>query len=494
MPSHRQLLRSLARRAMEERGMATEFPGDVQAEAARLPEEPPAPREGEASVADLTHLPWFSIDNADTRDLDQLTAAEPLAGPEGGQAGGAVRLSVAVADVVSRVAAGGAIDAHAARNTTSVYTAGKTFHMLPPRLSTELTSLVAGEERLAVVVAMTVDGEGGIDGVEFTRARVLSRAKLAYPDVAAWLEGEAEPPAALAAVPGLGEQVRLQDEVAHRLRRRRHERGALDFDSSEARPVFAGGTVVGLAVDRTNRAQKLIQDLMIAANSATAAYLEARGLPSLRRVVRAPARWDRIVELARAAGDRLPGEPDARALSDFLARRRAADRDGYVEVCLAVRKLLGGGEYTVDLPGRDAPGHFGLAVAAYTHSTAPNRRFPDLVTQRLLQAALAGRCCPYADEELLALARRCTEREDQGRRVERQVAKAAAALYLAAHVGESFDAVVAGVTGHGTWVRIVAPPVEGKLVGGGEGLDIGDAVEVRLAAADPERGFLDFTR
>ena len=487
-PSHRKILRSLALRAMEERGMATGFPPAVQAEAARLPAAPPPAREGEALVGDLTGLPWFSIDNADSRDLDQLTVAEPLDGD-----GGAVRLSVAVADVASRVAQGGAIDAHAGRNTTSVYTAGKTFHMLPPRLSTELTSLVAGEERLAVVVAMTVDGDGGIDGVEFARGRVRSRAKLAYPDVAAWLDGRAEPPPALAAVPGLDAQVRLQDEVARRLRRRRHERGALDLEDSTARPVFAGGTVVGLAVERTNRAQKLIEDVMIAANCATAAFLDARGLPALRRVVRA-ARWDRLVELAAAAGDRLPAEPDARALSEFLARRRAADRDGYVEVCLAVRKLLGGGEYAVDLPGKDAPGHFGLAVPAYTHSTAPNRRLPDLVTQRVLQAALAGRCCPYSDEELLDLARRCTEREDQGRRVERQVAKAAAALYLAPRVGDSFAAVVTGVTPHGTYVRIVEPPVEGKLARGAEGLDVGDRVEVRLTATDPERGFLDFTR
>ncbi len=488
-PSHRKILRSLAQRAMEEREMATGFPPPVQSEAARLPVAPPAPREGEAAVGDLTHLPWFSIDNADSRDLDQLTVAEPLGGD-----GGAVRLSVAVADVASRVAQGGAIDAHAGRNTTSVYTAGKTFHMLPPRLSTELTSLVAGEERLAVVVAMTVDGEGGIDGVDFVRARVRSRAKLAYPDVAAWLDGAAGPPPALASVPGLDAQVRLQDEVARRLRRRRHERGALDLEDSTARPVFAGGTIVGLAVERTNRAQKLIEDVMIAANSSTAAFLDARGLPALRRVVRAPARWDRLVALAAAAGDRLPEAPDARALAEFLARRRAADRDGYVEVCLAVRKLLGGGEYAVDLPGKDAPGHFGLAVPAYTHSTAPNRRLPDLVTQRVLQAALAGRCCPYTDDELLDLARRCTEREDQGRRVERQVAKAAAALYLAPRIGETFAAVVTGVTPHGTYVRIVEPPVEGKLAHGAAGLDVGDRVEVRLAAADPERGFLDFTR
>ncbi len=500
--SHRSLLRDLARRAMAERGLRTDFPPAVRSAAAKLPEAPPAPAPGEPPPADLTHLPWFSIDNADTRDLDQLTVAETLDG--GGGDGGRVRLRVAVADVASRVIQGAPLDEHARHNTTSVYTPGTTFHMLPQRLSTELTSLVLGEERLAMVVTMVVDAAGAIADVEIARARVLSRAKLAYPAVAAWLDGGGAPAAdgagakslaaALAAVPELAAQLRLQDGVAERLRRRRHERGALDLESASARPVLERGKVVALAVERTDRAQKLIQDVMIAANSATAEYLDARGLPSLRRVVHAPDRWPRLMELAAEAGDRLPDQPDALAVSEFLARRKAADPAGYVEICLAVRKLIGGGEYAVDLPGHDAPGHFGLAVPAYMHSTAPNRRYPDLITQRVLQAALAGRPCPYGEEELVALARHCTEQEDQARRVERQVEKAAAALYLAGRIGESFAAVVAGVTDKGTWVRIVDPPVEGKLVEGAAGLDVGDCIEVRLAHVDPERGFLDFAR
>ncbi len=351
--------------------MATGFPPAVQSEAALLPVAPPARGRGRRRSATSPTCPGSRSTTP--------TAATSTSSPSPSRSAATGVPSLLGRGGGCRVAyrAGKLIDAHAGRNTTSVHTAGKTFHM-PPRLD-ELTSLVAGEERLTVVAAMTVDGDGGIDGADFTGGVRSAPARL--PRRAAWLDGRAEPPPALAAVPGLEEQVRLQDEVARRLRRRRHERGALDLEDSTARPVFAGGTIVGLAVERTP-AQKLIEDVMIAANSATAAFLDARGLPALRRVVRAPARWDRLVELAAAAGDRLPAAPDARALADFLARRRAADRDGYVEVCLAVRKLLGGGEYAVDLPGKDAPGHFGLAVPAYTHSTAPNRRLPDLVTQR----------------------------------------------------------------------------------------------------------------
>jgi exoribonuclease-2 len=401
---------------------------------------------------------------------------------------------VAVADVDAVVAAGSAVDRHAHHNTTSVYTGAEIFPMLPERLSTDLTSLNAGQTRLAVVVELAVTPEGAVRGSTVYRARVRNQAKLAYGAVAAWLEGTGPAPSARAGAADVDAQLRLQDRVAQALRRRRHEHGALDLETIEPQPVFDGEAITALRVDRPSRALQLIEDLMIAANGATARYLAAAGVPSLRRVVRSPERWARLVALAAEHDVRLPDAPDAAALQAFLVARRAADPLGFPDLSLVVVKLMGAGEYVVEPPGGAPIGHFGLAVRDYTHSTAPNRRFPDLVTQRLLKAALAGRPSPYANEDLAALATHCTAQEDAANRVERQVRKSAAALLLEGRVGDRFDGVVTGASEKGTWVRVFDPPVEGRVVAGSRGLEVADRVRVRLVGTDVERGFIDFVR
>ena len=478
-------LEAIARRAMRERGLEPDFPPAALAEAEGLSLDS---HEGGPAVRDLRHLLWSSIDNDDTRDLDQLEVAETLAGD-------AIRILVAIADVDALVRPGSAIDAHARTNTVSVYTAARTFPMLPERLSTGLTSLNDGEDRLAVVIDMSVAADGSRAAADLYQARVRNRAKLAYESVAAWLDGNGPMPPRMAEVPGVDEQVRLQDQAASRLRRLRHEQGALEFETREMKPVVVDGEVTELREVRKNRARNLIEDFMIAANGATARYLDAHGLPSLRRVVRVPKRWSRIVELAAAAGDRLPAEPDSRALQEFLERRRAADPEDFPELSLSVVKLLGSGEYAVDPPGGDPPGHFGLAARDYTHATAPNRRYPDLITHRLLKAAFDGRPASYSMAELEDLARHCTVQEDAAEKVERQVRKSAAALLLERRIGDSFDAVVTGTSDKGTWVRTSRHPVvEGRLEHGFEGLDVGDRLRVRLVGTNVERGFIDFVR
>jgi len=487
---HRELLTQIARQAMVDYGLWPDFSREALDEAARA-HAAVLPGSGAsvpaAPVRDLRHLPWCSIDNDDSRDLDQLSVSEP-------QAGGAVRILVAIADVDALAKAGGAIDAHARQNTTSVYTPAAIFPMLPERLSTDLTSLAFGEERHALVVDLVIDSQGATIEATVYRALVVNRAKLAYNSVAAWLEGGSPMPEAMAGVSGLADQIRTQDEVAQRLRRSRLERGALDFQTIEARPIFDGNTVNALSEERDNRARNLIEDFMIAANSATARFLETKGFPSIRRVVRSPERWDRLEALAAGYGATLPPDPDSRALADFLATRRAADPLRFPDLSLSVIKLLGAGEYVVDRPHQEGDGHFGLAVKDYTHSTAPNRRFPDLVTQRLLKAALAGAPVPYAADELDRIAAHCTDMEDEAHKVERLARKAAAALLLESQIGQSFDAIVTGASSKGTWVRVFTPPVEGKLMRGVEGLDVGDRVRVRLVHTDARRGFVDFVR
>lgn len=468
---------------MEEKGLLPEFSPAAREEAERLT---PARLRGDG-VRDLRSLLWCSIDNEDSRDLDQLTVAEPLEG-------GAARVRIAVADVDVLVEPGSAIDEHARSNTTSVYTVARVFHMLPERLSTGLTSLNEEEDRRALVVEFVVREDGSTADEDVYPAVVRNRAKLVYESVAAWLDRDGPMPEALASVPGLDEQIRLQDAAAERLRRLRHERGALDLRRNDVRPVLRGGKVAAFKNDDSDRAKELIQDFMIAANSTIARFLESRGLPSLRRIVRDPGRWDRIVDLARHHGEDLPSEPDSRALSEFLARRREADPDAYPELSLAVVKLIGSGEYVADLPEDPAPGHFGLAVEDYTHATAPNRRYPDLVTHRLLKAALAERPSPYGSDELRDLARHCTQQENKAQKVERQVRKSAAALLLEDRIGDTFRAVVTGASEKGTWVRVFHPPVEGRLERGFQGLDVGDCLTVRLIDIDVERGFIDFAR
>ena len=477
-------LKVIARRAMIERGLLPDFSTAVMKELGGIETAAAA---SDSSVRDLRNLLWVSIDNDDSRDLDQLSVAEVLAG-------GAVKVLVAVADVDALVKKSSAIDDHARHNTTSIYTAAELFSMLPEKLSTDLTSLGQDEDRLAIVVEMVISADGSVASSDLYHATVRNKAKLAYNGVAAWLDGEHPAPERVVKVPGADAQIRLQDQVAQRLKNRRQHQGALSLETIEARPVFEGNALADLEVERSNRAKELIEDFMIAANGVTSTYLTAKGFPSLRRVLRSPERWQRIVELASGLGGRLPPEPDAGALEGFLSKRKTADPLRFPDLSLAVVKLIGKGEYRVDQPGDTPPGHFGLAVRDYTHSTAPNRRFPDLVTQRLLKAAMLGHPVPYSTDELEELARHCTQREDDAHKVERQVEKSAAALLLESRIGQQFEGIVTGASAKGTWVRILKPPVEGKLLHGFEGLDVGDRVRVTLTATDVERGYIDFAR
>ncbi|MCU0294015.1 MAG: RNB domain-containing ribonuclease, partial [Thermoanaerobaculaceae bacterium] len=385
-------------------------------------------------------------------------------------------------------------DAHAHHNTTSIYTPALIFPMLPEELSTDMTSLNPGRDRLAVVVEMTVQPDGEVAASSVARALVRNHAQLAYRSVDAWLDGRAPAPPALTAVPGLDANLRLQDRAAQALRAQRFRQGALDLQTLQTKAVFEGDTIRRLEVDDDNQAKDIIENFMIAANGVVTRFLEARGLPSLRRVVREPKRWDRIVQLAAGFGTRLPGRPDSRALQDFLGERRAADPQRFPDLSLAVVKLLGAGEYMADPPGEDPPGHFGLAVRDYGHSTAPNRRYPDVVTQRLLKAAISGQPAGYSMDELVAVARLCTRREDDANKVERQVRKSAAALLLEGQRGRRFHGLVTGAADKGTWVRVFDPPVEGRVVEGEHGMDVGDRVTVRLVRTDVEAGFIDFAR
>jgi exoribonuclease II len=477
-------LKRIAREAMIEKGLEPDFSRDSLAELAAIHDAAPV-GEGPGS-RDLRDRLWVSIDNDDSKDLDQLTVAEPLSG-------GAVKILVAIADVDALVAKGTALDLHARTNTTSVYTAAEIFPMLPEKLSTDLTSLGESQDRLALVVEITVGAGGGIGGSGVYRAAVRNRAKLAYDSVSVGLEGGAFPEKA-EAVAGVSEQLRIQDGVAQKLRSRRHELGALDLETIEPRAVFAEDAIVDLRLQEKNRGRQLIEDFMIAANGVTARFLADRKVPSLRRVVRSPERWQKIVSVAAQYGERLPAEPDVAALQAFLEKRRRADPLRFPDLSLVIVKLMGAGEYVVEKPGAPPIGHFGLAVRDYTHSTAPNRRFPDLITQRLLKAALTGSAPAYSAQDLEGLAAHCTEQEDDANKVERQVRKSAAALLLEKRVGQRFDAVVTGASEKGTWVRIFQPPAEGKLVHGFDGLEVGDRLRVKLIDTDVERGFIDFVR
>jgi exoribonuclease-2 len=471
---NRKELQAIARRVMTERGLEPDFSAAAKAEADALTK--PAFESG-PSIKDLTGLLWASIDNDDSRDLDQLSVAEPLAS-------GTTKIFVAVADVDATVKKNSAIDEHAQANTTSVYTAAEIFPMLPEKLSTDLTSLGEGQKRLAIVIEMVVGADGAVGESAVYRAVVLNRAKLAYNSVTAWLDGTAAAPPTLTSVRGLDELLRLQDRVAQAMKQRRHQQGALSLETIQTRALFNGDVLADLLPDEDNRAKNLIEDFMIAAN----------GVPSIRRILRTPERWDRIVALAATLGERLPDQANAGALEAFLVKRQHADALRFPDLALSVVKLLGSGEYAVQRLGQTPDGHFGLAVRDYTHSTAPNRRFPDLITQRLLKAALAARPAAYSDAELDSLARHCTEQEDNAAKVERQVRKSAAALLLSSRIGERFDALVTGASEKGTWVRILRPSVEGRLVRGGDGVDVGDHVQVELVHVDVERGFIDFAR
>ena len=485
---HRFILKGIAHRAMLERGLLPDFSADVHAELGKL--QIAADRgDGQSTDApgihDLRGLPWASIDNDDSRDLDQLTVAEAMPGDR-------VKIRVAIADVDSLIKKGSAIDEHARHNTTSVYTAAEIFPMLPERVSTDLTSLNPNQDRLSIVVEMVVNADGSLQDSSIYRSWVRNHAKLAYGSVGAWLEGEGAIPREVPAVDGLAENLRLQDRSAQRLKNLRHIHGALSLETIQARPVFDGDRIESLKIEEKKRAREIIEDFMIAANGVTARFLAASKFPSIRRVVRIPKRWDRIVEIAAEHKFSLPEIPDSKALEEFLVSEKAAHPIRFPDLSLAVIKLLGSGEYIAEIPGGDAPGHFGLAVKDYAHSTAPNRRYPDLITQRLLKAAMQGKSAPYHWEDLDLLAAHCTEAEDAATKVERQVEKSAAALLLENRIGERFDAIVTGASNKGTWVRLLNIPVEGKLVEGFEGLDVGERIRVQLIDTNVERGYIDF--
>jgi VacB/RNase II family 3'-5' exoribonuclease len=480
-PAQADELKRLAGDVMRAHGLVPDFPAAAlaQANAATVATE------SDSAIRDLRALPWSSIDNDDSLDLDQIEVAEALGG-------GKSKLMVGIADVDSVVRAGTAVDEHAGTNTTSVYTAAEIFAMLPDRLSTNLTSLVQDQDRLCVVIEMNIDANGTLGQSALYRALVRNRAKLAYRSVAAWLQGKAAVPSRVGAVAGLDAQLRLQDTIAQALKGQRQAKGALEFDTAENRAVYEGAVLIDLQPDPKNRAQELIEEFMIAANGVTARFLQQHGRTSLRRILRTPKRWDRIVQLAKEAGAKLPDAPDALALNAFLTTQQKSDPSHFADLSLAVIKCLGAGEYAAERPGETPEGHFGLAVRDYTHSTAPNRRFPDLLTQRLVKAVLKNQPPPYTDTELPALASHCTEQESNAKKVERQIEKSAAAILLGSQIGARFEGIVTGASEKGTWVRIENPSAEGRMVKDFQGFDVGNHVRVQLLHVDVARGFIDF--
>ena len=514
---------AIAHQTMIEAGFEPEFPAPVTNEVRSMAEGPTIA--SNSDVEDLRDLLWSSIDDKKTRDLDQVEYAEVTAS-------GDTRLLVGIADVDAFVSQGSQTDQHAATNCTSVYTGVKTFPMLPEELSTDMTSLMEGEDRLAVVTELTLTPDGSVKKTNFYRALVKNHAKLSYESIGAWLDGKTGVPESVSKVAGLEAQIKLQSEIAQRFDEFRKAHGALDLETIQAKPVVDGqGKIVDLAVVESNSARELIANFMISANVAMAEFLEARGGPTLRRIVRTPKYWPRIVEIAAELGEELPPDPDSRALSDFLARRKVADPVHFPDLSLAIVKSLGPGEYAVQLPNEEGEGHFGLAVQDYTHSTAPNRRFADLVTQRLVKAALASKSdatpkstastsgaasgaatpgartsgaatstpaastsTPYDVAELKQIAAHCTVQDSAARNVERKMRKVAAALLLHDKIGEEFKAIVTGVTPKGTFARILSPPVDGRVVRGEQKLRVGEQVRVRLIDTDPKRGFIDFAR
>jgi exoribonuclease-2 len=474
-------LGSVARQALRDNDFAPELDDAARRELEGLRPAPLTPE-----VRDLRALLCSSIDNAESRDLDQVEVAEQL--PDG-----AIRVRLGIADVDALVPKGSALDRHAYTNATSVYTGIEVYPMLPEQLSTDLTSLGEGQERVALVIDLVLERDGAPRSHEVYRAMVVNHAKLAYESLGPWLEGRGPAPDAVARDPKLQEQIWLQDRAASLMKTLRDRAGALEFETVEATAVGSDGKVTAIRVTRKNRARDLIEDFMISANVAIAQYLAEQQRSAIRRVVRQPKRWSRIVELASKLGSTLPAEPDPRALSAFLAARRAADPLRFPDLSLSVVKLLGPGEYVLDKPGPgDDQGHFGLAAHDYSHATAPNRRYADLVTQRLVKAVIANAPAPYTDEELAAIAAHCTERENAANRVERVARKAAGAILLEHHIGTVYDAIVTGVNKDGTYVRLLSPPAEGRVMRGERGMDVGERVRVRLIATDPRRGFIDF--
>jgi VacB/RNase II family 3'-5' exoribonuclease len=476
-------LQAIAKQIMLGHGFEPDFPPGVPQQLADLKTHPPQVSSG-GEVRDLRELLWSSIDNDTSRDLDQIEAAERLPS-------GAIKVLVGIADVDAFVRQRSAIDEHAAKETTTVYTGIGNFPMLPEELSTGTSSLLENADKLSIVIEFSVLPEGTVSSSDVYPAIVRNQAQLAYDSVGAWLEDRGPAPAKVAASAALQAQLKLQNEVAQTLRKQRYQQGALNIDTAEVNPVILNQQVVDVVNQQRNHATDLIEDFMIAANGVVARMLEK--VSSLRRIVKVPKRWDRIVQLAAMQNEKLPSQPDSKALNDFLLRRKAADPDHFADLSLSVIKLIGPGEYVLERPGDPEQGHFGLAVQDYTHSTAPNRRFADIVTQRLIKSVLGGQPAPYSDDELTAIASNCTLKEDAARKVEREMSKRIAALAMSNKIGTTFDAIVTGVTPGGTFVRVLQPHIEGLLTQA-RGVDVGDKLRVKLTRTDVQRGFIDFAR
>jgi exoribonuclease-2 len=482
-PSHLDL-QAIAKEVMQRHGFDPDFPPQVPQQLADLKAHPPRIAAA-GSIRDLRNLLWSSIDNDTSRDLDQIEVAERASN-------GDVKIMVGIADVDVFVPKQSAIDQYAARETTTVYAGVRNFPMLPEELSTGKTSLLENQDCLSVVIEFVVDSTGLVSSPSVYRAVVRNQAQLQYNAVGAWLEGKSPAPPKVAASNDLQAQLKLQDEVAQKLKNQRFQHGALSLQTDELQALMVDDRVIDVVNQQKNRATELIEDFMVASNGVVARLLEK--VSSLRRIVRTPKRWDRIVQLAAASKEKLPAQPDSKALNDFLLRRKAADPDHFADLSLAVIKLIGPGEYVLERAGDVAPGHFGLAVRDYTHSTAPNRRFVDVVTQRLIKALLAGQKNPYSDDELTAVAANCTQKEDAAKKVEREMSKRLAAVAMQHRIGEVFDAMVTGVTESGTFVRVAQPHLEGLLAQGAQGLDVGDRLRAKLIRTDVQRGYIDFAR
>ena len=481
-PSHLDL-QATAKQIMQENGFQPDFPPQVSQQLGTLKEQTNFASNGK--VRDLRDLLWSSIDNDTSRDLDQIEVAETATN-------GDVKVMIGIADVDAYVSKQTPIDQHAARETTTVYTGVRNFPMLPEELSTGITSLLEGQDRACIVTEFIVDAEGNVKGSDVYPAIVRNKAQLQYNSVGAWLEGIAAAPPKVAASSELQQQLKLQDSVAQKLKQQRFQHGALNLQTDEVHPVIVNNQVADVVKQQKNRATELIEDFMIAANGVVARLLE--NVDSLRRIVRTPKRWDRIVALAASKGEKLPAQPDSKALNDLLLRRKAADPDHFADLSLTVIKLLGPGEYVLERAGETSQGHFGLAVQDYTHSTAPNRRFADIVTQRLIKGLLAGKQNPYSADELTSIASNCTVKEDAARKVEREMSKRISAVAMQSRIGEVFDAIVTGKTDHGTFVRVAQPHIEGLLAQGDHGLDVGDKLRARLIRTDVQKGYIDFAR
>jgi VacB/RNase II family 3'-5' exoribonuclease len=476
-------LKAIAGNAMMKYGFEPFFPNSVLREVAAINVK--TLPDNQEDTKDLRMHLWSSIDNYDSMDLDQMEFVNH------GQ-NGEIEVKIAIADVDTYVQKHSQTDQHAAHNGTSVYTGIETFPMLPDKLSKGISSLLPGQDHMAIVIEYTVLPDGDVRRGDIYRALVSNKAKLIYEEAGDWLDGVEAIPPSVREVPGLEEQVRLQSEAARRLKNYRMEKGALDLETIEANAVVEMGFVKDLVVQKKNMARSIIEEFMVAANGTMVDYLGKAGIPMIQRVVRTPKYWEELVITAATYGETLPTEPDSKALSAFLNRQKEADPERFPDLSLTVVKLIGPGEYMALEPGEPPYGHFGLAVTDYTHGTAPNRRYVDLIIQRLIKSVLDRVPSPYTLEELIDKSTWLTGREKGSKKVERFMRKSAAAVLLQDRIGKFFEAIVTGASEKGTYVRLITPPAEGRVMQGEHGLRVGQRVRVRLLKTDPYNGYIDF--